>query len=85
MLFSTLGASSLPVVVVQPDESHANRTASVLEWYNTGQSQSIQRLVQTKKKKKTAKLNIHHINKRHGLESTDANIAFEKLENGASD
>jgi len=26
-----LGPSSLPVVVAQPDERHANRTASVLE------------------------------------------------------
>jgi len=33
MLFPTLGPSSLPVVVVQPDESHANRTA-VLEWFD---------------------------------------------------
>jgi len=28
MLFLTLGSSSLPVVVAQPDERHANRTAS---------------------------------------------------------
>jgi len=34
MLFSTLGPSSLPVVVAQPDERHANRAASVLEWYD---------------------------------------------------
>jgi len=36
LLFPTLGSSSLPVVVAQaaqPDERHANRTASVLEWY----------------------------------------------------
>jgi len=26
MLFPTLGSSSLPVVVAQPDERHANRT-----------------------------------------------------------
>jgi len=31
MLFTTLGPSSLPVVVAQPDERHANRAASVLE------------------------------------------------------
>jgi len=31
---STLGQSSLPVVVAQPDERHANRTAFVLEWYD---------------------------------------------------
>jgi len=31
MLFSILGSSSLPVVVAQPDERHANRTAYVLE------------------------------------------------------
>jgi len=34
MLFSTLGPSSLPIVVAQPDERHAKRTASVLEWYD---------------------------------------------------
>jgi len=32
-LDSTLDAVA-PVVVVQPDERHANRTASVLEWYD---------------------------------------------------
>jgi len=31
MLFPTLGPSSLPVVVAQPDERHANRAAYVLE------------------------------------------------------
>jgi len=31
MLFHILGPSSLPIVVVQPDERHANRTASMLE------------------------------------------------------
>jgi len=31
MLFPILGPSSLPVVVAQPDERHANRTAFVLE------------------------------------------------------
>jgi len=34
MLFPILEPSSLPIVVAQPDESHANRTASVLEWYD---------------------------------------------------
>jgi len=34
MLISTMGRSSLPVVVAQPDERHANRTASVLKWYD---------------------------------------------------
>jgi len=34
MLFPILGPSSLSVVVAQPDERHANRTASVLEWYD---------------------------------------------------
>jgi len=34
MLFLTLGPISLLVVVVQPHERHANRTASVLEWYD---------------------------------------------------
>jgi len=29
-----LKPSSLPVVVDQPDERHANRTALVLEWYD---------------------------------------------------
>jgi len=31
MLFLKLGPSSLPIVVTQPNERHANRTASVLE------------------------------------------------------
>jgi len=32
---SHLGAKqSIPVVIAQPDERHANRTASVLEWYD---------------------------------------------------
>jgi len=35
MLFPTLGPSSLLVVVAQPDERRANRTASVLEWTDT--------------------------------------------------
>jgi len=35
MLFPTLGPSSLPVVVTQPDKRHANRTAAVLEWYDS--------------------------------------------------
>jgi len=30
MLFPTLGSSSLPVVVAQPDERHANRTLEQL-------------------------------------------------------
>jgi len=34
MLFSILGPSSLPVVAAQPDECQANRTTSVLGWYN---------------------------------------------------
>jgi len=34
MLFPILGTSSLPVVVAKFDERHANRTASVLEWYD---------------------------------------------------
>jgi len=34
MLFLTLGPSSLPVVVAQPDKRHANRIAFVLEWYD---------------------------------------------------
>jgi len=33
MLFHTLGPSSLPVVVAQLDERHANRAASVLNRY----------------------------------------------------
>jgi len=40
MLFPTLGPSSLPVVVAQPDERHANRTASVLEWYDRHRASS---------------------------------------------
>jgi len=34
MLFPILGPSSLLVVVVQPDERHATRTASVLKWHD---------------------------------------------------
>jgi len=34
MMFPTLGPSSLPIVVAQPDERYASRTASVLEWYD---------------------------------------------------
>jgi len=52
MLFPTLGPSSLSVMVAQPDERHANRTASVLEWYDRHRAQSIVQhlvLVQTKK------------------------------------
>jgi len=34
MLFSTLeGPNNLPVEMAHLDERHANRTASVLEWY----------------------------------------------------
>jgi len=48
MLFLILGPSSLPVVAAQPDELHANRTASVLEWYDRHRAYSTH-LVQTKK------------------------------------
>jgi len=44
MQFLILGPSSLPIVVAQPDESHANRTA----WICVGvvwQTQSVQYLV----------------------------------------
>jgi len=34
MLFPTLGPSSLPIVVAPHDKRHANRTTSVLEWYD---------------------------------------------------
>jgi len=34
MLFHTLGPSSIPVVVAQLDERHANRAASMLECYD---------------------------------------------------
>jgi len=34
MQFPILGPSSPLVVVAQPDERHANRTTSVLEWYD---------------------------------------------------
>jgi len=34
MLFPILSPSSLLIVVAQPDEKHANRTASVLKWYD---------------------------------------------------
>jgi len=35
MLFPIFGSSSLPVAVAQPDERHANRTASVLVVWQT--------------------------------------------------
>jgi len=41
MLFPTLGPSSIPVVVAQPDERHANRAASVLEWYDRHRAYNI--------------------------------------------
>jgi len=47
MLFSTLAPSSLPVVVGQPEERHANRAASVLKWYD--RQSIVQHLAQTKK------------------------------------
>jgi len=40
MLFPILGPNSLSVVVAQPDERHANRTASVLEWYGRHRAHS---------------------------------------------
>jgi len=36
MLFPTLGPSSLPIVVAQTDERHANTIDSVLKWYDQG-------------------------------------------------
>jgi len=50
MLFLTLGPSSLPVVVAQPDERHANREASVLEWYDRHRAE-YKHLAQMKKNK----------------------------------
>jgi len=38
-----LGPSSLPLVVVQSDERHANRNASVLEWYLAQRRRLIQK------------------------------------------
>jgi len=40
MLFTTLGPSSLPIVVAQPDERHANRIASV-KWYDRHKAYNI--------------------------------------------
>jgi len=37
--------------VAQPYESHANRTASVLEWYVGTEHTVVQHLIQMKKKK----------------------------------
>jgi len=34
MLFPILGPNSLPIEVTQPDERHANKTTSVLKWYD---------------------------------------------------
>jgi len=50
MLFPTLGPSNLPVVVVQSDERHANRAASVLEWHDRHRAYEVKHLAQTKKK-----------------------------------
>jgi len=41
MLFPILEPSSLPFVVAQPDERHANRTASKLEWYDKHRAYNI--------------------------------------------
>jgi len=41
MLFPTLGPSSLSVVVAQPDERHADRTGSVMEWYDRHRAYNI--------------------------------------------
>jgi len=41
ILFPILGPSSLPVVVTQPDQRYANRTASVLEWYDRHRAYNI--------------------------------------------
>jgi len=49
MLFLILGQSSPPIVVAQPDERHTNRTAYVLEWYDSMTDTERQLLVQTKK------------------------------------
>jgi len=40
-----LGPSSLPAVVAQPDERHANRTAFVVKWYDRNRA-TVQHLVQ---------------------------------------
>jgi len=37
-------------VVAQPDERHANRAASVLEWYDRHREYIVQHLAQTKKR-----------------------------------
>jgi len=39
MLIHTLRPSSLPVMVAQPDERHANIIVSVLEWYDRHRAQ----------------------------------------------
>jgi len=41
MLFFILEPSSLPVVVAHPYEKHANRTASVLDWYDRHRAYNI--------------------------------------------
>jgi len=40
-IFPILGPSSLPVVMDQPDERHADRTVSVLEWYDRHRAYNI--------------------------------------------
>jgi len=41
MLFPPLGPISLPVVVAQPDKSYANKTDSMLEWYDRHRAYSM--------------------------------------------
>jgi len=41
MLFPIMGPSSLPVVLARPDESHAYKTASVLERYSYNRPKAI--------------------------------------------
>jgi len=57
MLFLSLGPSSLPIVLAQPDERYAHRTVSVLEWYD---GYRMQHLVQTNKTDKTYQHRLHY-------------------------
>jgi len=72
VLFSTLEPSTLPVVVAQPDERHANRTASVLEWYDR------HRAYYNIWFKRKSSENIHKKNKNYYRSKIDVFVNFTK-------
>jgi len=58
-LFPILGPSSLPIVVAQFDERHANRTASVLEWYD--KQRAYQYNIWFKRKRRLRPYSVLHV------------------------